>query len=1438
MAQYWMAVTEPAFPWEREALSYIRQRLPEQEPFRAWSNFEFVADDGSINEVDLLVVSLYRLYLVEIKSRPGRVSGDAGTWTWHHAGRVYADDNPLLLTNRKAKKLKALLQRQKALHNVRLPYVEPVVFLSAPELHCDLTGAARTGVYLRQGTAGYADILTVLTGTLERPASGSGTLPPRIDRRLSQAIGRAIEQTGIRPSQRAQRVGDYRLQRLLRENNAYQDWEATHVRFPRILRRIRIYPQALQATTLSRTAQRQAAEREYVLLEGLQHAGILKAEGFTEHERGPALIFEHDPEAERLDLFLRTRGATLDIAQRLALVRQLAETLQYAHAHRLYHRALSPQTILISAPASPQPQVKIFDWQMAQRDSTSTEGSRSTTDNGLQLALFGDQHSLLYMAPEAIAGTAFDALKLDVFALGAVAYHVFSGRAPAANIEELHQKCHTGHGLRVSEVLDGAGQELQDLLQFSTCPTVEDRLDTVQDFLDLLASVEEELTAPAAEEIVHPLDARVNDRLEGGFVVRKRLGKGATSVALLVDLDGQEGVLKVALEPSLNTRLVEEGQILQQLRHPNIVELYDQTTVSGHAALFMAVAGVEIKSGARTLAQRLRQDGRLSLDLLQRFGEELLMVADWLEQHGISHRDIKPDNIGVGNTPAGKLTLILFDFSLANTPVDNLRAGTPPYLDPFLRRRRRWDWYAERFAVAMTLHEMATGSLPIWGDGRSDPAMLDCEVSLESTAFDPAVRDDLTAFFARTLHSDYRQRFDNAEEMRRAWQRIFAAVDRPTTETDQGTAIDLEAVLATATEATPLTSLGLSPRLLDALARVGAQTLGELLHLPRIRLYRNQGLGQQTVREIRGLAERVAQHFAVLAHGQSGAGATVSAQAVRAGTGAAGALGAEPPGGLVPGPTSPPQDPDDTPTEPRWLSVDRLVRLVVPRRLDPAAQRLLLACLGLESLAQGSAWAPQQDVAERLGVDRDTVQQVLHRVRDRWGRQAWMTELRDDIAVLVDKHGGILTTTELTIAVLAARGSAADEPVRSQYAAAVASAAVDTEMARERTRYTLYREQQHVFIVATPYLAAHYTAPPAVRAQYAVRLGLQADALAAADPLLTPPRVLEELQAVPAPDGDPRLLPDRLLRLAVAAAQTAALSSRMELYPRQMAAVRAVKLGLGALLGPKALRVQHIQQRIASRYPLAEPVPGPPLLDDLLREAGIELVWDSTAAEGQGAYCPKSLTLGVSSASSALPRHATSPHGPAASPEVEAAQAFAERLSTAIAERRFLVLTVAPRHLLDAEAALVQRFSVTRISLEAVLLREMQAVAEQAGARWDIVLQADAAAPQSADWRRLQTLVRRAMPAVEQALFTAQTPVLLVYPGLLARYEQISLLEKLRDACAQRLNAPGFLVLVAADAQHHLPMLDRTPIPVILASEWARMPEAWLTEAQRTGEGL
>jgi hypothetical protein len=267
--------------------------------------------------------------------------------------------------------------------------------------------------------------------------------------------------------------------------------------------------------------------------------------------------------------------------------------------------------------------------------------------------------------------------------------------------------------------------------------------------------------------------------------------------------------------------------------------------------------------------------------------------------------------------------------------------------------------------------------------------------------------------------------------------------------------------------------------------------------------------------------------------------------------------------------------------------------------------------------------------------------------------------------------------------------------------------------------------------------------------------------------------------------------------------------------------------------------VADIRQRIGSRYPAAGPIPEPPLLDDLLREAGIELVWDRDGANGRGCYRPRYLLHDPSSTATTLPRVGTAVQpGLSTSPDVEAARALEERLAAAVTERRFLVLTVAQRYLLRAEDEIIRRFPVTRVSLEAVLLQEMKATAAALGARWEVVLQADAAPPESPDWRRLQTLVRRALPAVEQAMLTAGGPLLLVYPGLLARYDQIQLFERLREACLQRRDAPGLIVLIAADEQRHMPVLDGKPIPVILASEWARIPEAWLENVHRGGQQL
>jgi Nuclease-related domain len=205
----WNTITESPYPWEREALEFIRQRLPDHEPYRAWANFEFIADDGSINEVDLLVLTPKGFFLVEIKSWPGEIRGDASTWIWTSPeGRVSTRDNPLLLTNRKAKKLAGLLRRQKSAKKTGVPFLDGRVFLSAENLTCALPSQLLSRVHLRDrdpgpGEAARPGIIAALTRWTAGAADDPGNR--RVDLPTAKAVARALQEMGIRPSQKARR---------------------------------------------------------------------------------------------------------------------------------------------------------------------------------------------------------------------------------------------------------------------------------------------------------------------------------------------------------------------------------------------------------------------------------------------------------------------------------------------------------------------------------------------------------------------------------------------------------------------------------------------------------------------------------------------------------------------------------------------------------------------------------------------------------------------------------------------------------------------------------------------------------------------------------------------------------------------------------------------------------------------------------------------------------------------------------------------------------------------------------------------------------------------------------------------------------------------------------------------------------------------------------
>lgn len=1384
----WHVVHPSGYPHEQAALGLLRAHLPESPPFRAWSNFEFIAEDGSINEVDALVVSSDRIYLIEIKHWSGRISGNQNSWAIRApSGRERYEENPLLLANRKAKKLKSLLLRQKAFKGRTVPFIQAAVFLSAPQCEVLLDDIAAQHIY--QGTdARRGDRPNIIDLIVGRATQAEGR--PVISRESERALARAMEQLGLRKRTRAATVGDYALTRLISENDRYQDWQAQHQRVDSDVKRIRIFPHAQKAAEAEKRERKDIATREYELLRDVRHDGILAPRQLTESDAGPALVYDFNPDAQRLD-HLIDAATVIGLSERLDALRAIAEAIQYAHSRGVHHRALSPWTIELQPDAGDRSRVVLRDWQSGIAAQGTTQDTRMTMHVGQQAGVIDNPRAAVYAAPEVVSGHGYDPIAIDVFSLGALAYALFSGQHPAAEVEEMVAKCRRGPGLLISEVLDGAPDSLQALVQIATDPNPSDRPADVRQFLAFLDEVEEELTAPEPERGARPADARQGDVLTGGFTVLRRLGAGSTCHALAVeDPDGQRGVLKVAKDPSHNERLRIEAATLDDLHHPNIVNSFGVHEIDGLVAIFIEQAG------EKTMGQRLREQGALSLDLLERFGDELLGVVVHLERQGINHRDIKPENIGLGETRKRALTLKLFDFSLARAPTDNIRAGTPPYLDPFLSLRRpaRWDLHAERFAAAMTLHEMATGTLPTWGEAGQDPASGDAEVSLDIDKFDASVRDGLAAFFRRALHRDSKQRFDNADDMYLAWKNLFRDIDQTSLdeEGEGSTTLDFSHIESLSVE-TPLSVLGLSARELNAADRIGATNVGQLLALPGIRFYRNRGIGNQITRRLRqvrdALAERLGQATAT-------------------------------------------DLPDDMPGV--W-SIDRLVKSLEGLKLDDGESDIVSHWLGLAGDAGGASDLPvQRDVAEATGHSRAQVQAAVDKAAEKWGKTPWMTGLRQQLAEFLQRRERIVSLDETVARLLSTHGSTAQGADRQRHAAAVVQAVLEVEASRESARFVLYRGNAVPLIVATSAGEGELQASPAERAEYAKALAAQAAKLAAEEPLPSPRRVEDALASIPAPAGDPPMSPERRLRLAEAAAPGVAMSSRLELYPVNMSAERALRLGANTLLGARRLSVEQLHSRIHSRFPRAERLPGRPALDHMLHAIEFPLQWHEAGEGLPAGYAMPAQGTGATGHTSTLRRLTTAMHGTQAdSPEAGQAQRFDATIRRAKETGRVLLVTAPLPRVEEAADELCSQYGLSAVSLDRLLINALKAQVSAIGADWRVVLQADAAGRSSPDARRLATLVQRAMPDVFAAISNDARPLVVQHLGLLVRYGQAGMIQSLRDA-AQDGQRPARLLLLPGDSQQP-PALDGVVLPVITPADWTHLPKSWLENRHRAG---
>ena len=172
-------------------------------------------------------------------------------------------------------------------------------------------------------------------------------------------------------------------------------------------------------------------EREARTAASVQHPNVIGVTDFGKSEEGVFFLVMEYVEGESLYQLLRREG-TIPVQRSLSLLRQTCAGVEAAHDEGILHRDLKPANIFIVQKKKKEGTiagddiVKVGDFGLAKIISQSLAGITS----GAGPASRGILGTPEYMAPEQMqAGATLDA-RADVYALGAIAYHMLGGRPP------------------------------------------------------------------------------------------------------------------------------------------------------------------------------------------------------------------------------------------------------------------------------------------------------------------------------------------------------------------------------------------------------------------------------------------------------------------------------------------------------------------------------------------------------------------------------------------------------------------------------------------------------------------------------------------------------------------------------------------------------------------------------------------------------------------------------------------------------------------------------------------------------------------------------------------------------------------------------------------------------------------------------------------------
>lgn len=221
----------------------------------------------------------------------------------------------------------------------------------------------------------------------------------------------------------------------------------------------------------------QKFHQEIEALSRIDHPGIVGIIDAGELPNGKPFIIMQYVDGVTLRSVINPEGMNLE---RLAtLIKQIGRALTAAHARGIFHRDLKPDNIMLQDLGHGEEQVKIIDFGIAKvKDSVVAPSTTLNLSPG----------TVAYMAPEQLSGRPITA-STDIFALGAIAYEMVTGRKPfnPATGFELLQLQETGVRVKPVDLRPSLPIEAQEVILKALSYNPKDRYKGPRDFGDDLA---------------------------------------------------------------------------------------------------------------------------------------------------------------------------------------------------------------------------------------------------------------------------------------------------------------------------------------------------------------------------------------------------------------------------------------------------------------------------------------------------------------------------------------------------------------------------------------------------------------------------------------------------------------------------------------------------------------------------------------------------------------------------------------------------------------------------------------------------------------------------------------------------------------------------------------------------------------------------------------